>query len=607
MSSDIHQLDDDVISKIAAGEVVERPASVVKELVENSIDAGASFVEISVRGAGKRQIAVSDDGVGISKGSIELAFKRHTTSKIENEDDLSRITTMGFRGEALAAIAAVSRVEAITRTEDSETGTYAFFEGGRLVDKKEVGAPVGTTIKVLNLFYSTPARAKFLKSNHTELSHIIEWVTNEALAHPEVRFKLTHDGNVLIGTTGDGNLLHTILMLFGRDTAVNSVKVDGSDPTWNEVKRIYGYVGKTSIKRTTPRMLRFFVNRRPVRSTELQNAVLDAYGNLLPRGYYPFGVIFIDIDPAFVDVNIHPAKTEIKFRHTKRVEKAVEDTVHSALSSEVLTVVPKKPRSMKKEESKENKLAVEHNTTDTQTQHSMQVVQRDAEGQSDLGSFGLDSDDTEQVKAIARFRGKQPEWDKKGVVPELRLIGQLKSSYILCEVEEGLAIIDQHALHERIMYYTLKKNSERLETRSQTLLQPYIIELSSEVVTALKEYTDVLTSIGLGIEEFGPSAVKISAVPAVMEWSMKKEDIRSFLEELALTGRVSEEVDLREKIVRLMACKSAIKANTPLTWNQMISLLEQMKQVETPYACAHGRPTVIVIPTKMIEHDFERS
>ena len=598
---EIHKLPEEVVEAIAAGEVVERPASVVKELVENSIDAGAREIEITIRKGGKKLIVVKDDGIGIAREDVPLAFERYATSKIYSPEDLYSITTMGFRGEALAAIASVARVEMITRRAGEEEGTYAYVESSKVVDIKPTGAPVGTTVKVMDLFYNLPPRLKFISNEKRETNAIVDVVIKEALSHPEIRFRLVGDGTLLLSTPGDGKLEHTILSLFGRDVASHIITLDLSG---ENIKKIWGAIGDTTIKRATKRFIYTFVNRRPVVSVEMTDAIRDAYGNLIPKGYYPFAVLFIDIEPSQVDVNVHPSKIEVRFRHPEVVKGDVRRAIVDSLKQSVLVVERKKVKAKPIE-----KLPLE---LDEMKPPEAMTTTAAASASGDSGktmvseslkNYGVSS--RSEVHAIGRFHGMKALGEDEAPLPEMRILGQIGSSYIVCDSPEGMILIDQHALHERIMYHTLRKESERLRKDVQRMLTPLRIEMPEHMRRAILDERDKLRELGIEVEEWD-GGVEVHSFPVVMDWHPTMDEIKEILL-TTVEGELPEDLDIEERILRLMACKSAIKANTPLSMDQMESLLQQARAVKTPYACAHGRPTMILIPLDAIGRMFERS
>lgn len=594
----------DIVHKIAAGEVIERPASVVKELIENSIDAGATNINISIKDGGKRTIIVSDNGVGIRNKFVELAFKPHTTSKIRDSHDLYNILTLGFRGEALSSISTVSRVEMTTRHITEELGTTIRISGGKVIDIKRVGAPVGTTVKVQDIFFNLPARFKFLKGRSYETSQVSEVVLKLSLSRPDISFRFMAEGALVFSTQGDGNLKNTISTLFGPEIALDTIKITLPEKDSSSIK-VYGFIGKPKLRRHTPNFIYCFVNKRPVKSKLVIDALKTAYGNLMPKGYYPFAILFIDLDPRMIDVNIHPTKNEILFKKEEQIKRYIIEIIKNTLLNARLETEISIPQKEKKtvilEESNQmvlNDLC----TTDTKPTKTINAVHHHT---STLESFVPITKTHTELKGIGPLRGIKPHESVEEKRIELSPIGQFKNTYIICEGEDGLYIIDQHALHERIMYSVIKKGVvERTKIRKQRLIEPYILLLTPKHYTVVKAKANELFTVGIEFEDMGSGKISITSVPTIMGRIPKKEDIYEIIIE-SIEDTYHE--DYIEHVIRLLACKSAIKANTPLTYEEMESLIEQMNMIADPWACAHGRPTIIKIKLKDIERGFERT
>jgi len=558
-----------VVARIAAGEVVERPASVVKELVENSLDAGASQISVEVRGGGVSLIRVMDNGSGIPAADVELAFDRYATSKIGSLDDLEAISSLGFRGEALPSIAAVAQVDIVTRAAGEPVGTYLSWQDGGVVDRESQGRPQGTTVTVKNLFRKVPARLKFLKSPATENSHIANVVSRYALAFPEVKFALFIDGKASLRTPGSGRLIDSIIEVYGLEIARNMLEI--KDKGWEgetvSSPVVTGMVGSPAISRSSRDYLSLFVNRRWTNSRLLAWAVEEAYHGLLMSGKHPVAVINISLSPKEVDVNIHPTKSEVKFQNEHAVFSAVQRAVRRTLIE--LTPVPK--------------------IEEVATAYGAPPVPRrelplSAEAESIITPpLPL----APQTLAIT--------------LPALRILGQLTSSYIIAEGPDGLYLIDQHAAHERILFERLKDQQSRQEIEVQGLLQPVTFEVSPKQEVVLKCRCEDLAQFGFSIEPFGDRTFLVRAVPALLA----NKDWAEMVRELLDSG--GERGDWGERIAISIACHGAVKAGQVLTDDEMRQLVRQLEQITMPHTCPHGRPTMIRLSLGQLRKGFSRS
>jgi len=578
----IKVLDPRVVSQIAAGEVVERPASVVKELVENSLDAGSRQISVEIRGGGVSLIRVIDDGVGISSGEVELAFARHATSKISELGDLDTISSLGFRGEALPSIAAVAEVELVTCAVGEQAGSYLDLKDGTTASQGSRGHPQGTTVTVRNLFRRVPARLKFLKSPATENSHIANVVSQYALAFPEVKFTLFIDGRLTLNTAfpevkftlfidgrltlntpGNGRLTDTIVQVYGLEVARNMLAIK-EDAT--SLSPVTGMIGSPAISRSGRGYLSFFVNRRWVSSRLLAWAVEEAYHGLLMQGKHPVAVVNISLPTAELDVNIHPTKTEVKFQNERLVFASVQKAIRRTLTEQ--TPVPK--------------------IAEPTVAFASPSAVRQLSGILTEESFASSS-------AVAPTLAVS--------LPVLRVLGQLASSYIVAEGPDGLYLIDQHAAHERILFEQIKQQRQNKEIEIQGLLEPVTVEVSPKQGEVLKSCYQDLAEFGLSIEPFGDRTYLVRAVPALLD----AKDWMGMLRELldSLSGGNRE--DWREKIAISMACHSAVRAGQTLTDDEMRELIRQLEQVSTPHTCPHGRPTMIHFSSEQLRKEFGRS
>jgi DNA mismatch repair protein MutL len=590
----IRVLSSQLASQIAAGEVVERPSSVVKELVENAIDAGATTINIEVRQGGRKLIQVADDGQGMAAGEIETAFMRHATSKLAEIEDLNAIETLGFRGEALAAISAVSQVTAVSRPHDQSTGTRLTLAGAQVTGRETVGAPQGSVIAVENLFYNVPARLKFLKTVNTEKRLIDEFVTRYALAYPQIRFRLTHDNRVTFQTTGSGSLADVLLAIYGADTARQLLPVgDVDDPEPDDI-RAYGYVGPPSLHWSNRNQITLFVNSRWIKDSSLTYAIIQAYHTLLPTGRYPLAIIFIKMPAHEVDVNVHPAKTEVRFRG-----RTPFGTVQRAVRQTLVEGSPVRPLSSWSlgHEAEQPGWAGRADRDGIQFQASTEAAQLGLtwgaqSNQSDFGQIEAEEGQT----AVARDEPK---------IPIMRVVGQVGAAYIITEGPDGLFLIDQHAAHERILYEKLLAEREKESVLSQGLMAGTAVHLTPPQATLLQEYTDLLHQLGFEIEPFGPNAFMIRAVPALLAKQDPTQALMAVLEELERGDKPLQE-ELEAQVIKRVCKTAAIKAGQTLSRTEMEALIQQLEACANPHTCPHGRPTLIHLSVGQLAREFGR-
>ena len=553
----IKVLESEVVSKIAAGEVIERPASVVKELIENSLDAGATQIAVETQGGGVELIKVSDNGAGIPAPELELAFHRYATSKIGNLDDLEKISSLGFRGEALPSIAAVAEVEILTQTSSTPIGSYLHLRKGEVVRKESGARPQGTTITVRRLFRYFPARLKFLKSVNTENSHIAHLVSQYALAFPEVKFSLVLDKRPSLRTTGNGDLREVVSEIYGSEVAQRMLKVEQKDSP----AKIGGLTSPPSLARSNRNYLSFFVNRRWVRSPLLTRATKEAYHGLLMDGQHPIAVINISLPTQELDVNIHPAKAQIKFCHEQAVFGSVQKAIEEALARTPIA----------------SSKAVPFSVSSGQWQSPRMIM------------------DNEPAFVVAQLPTME--------LPVLRVLGQLANTYIIAEGPNGLYLIDQHAAHERILYDRISAQWAQKEVEVQGLLQPITIELSPREEETLRASKEFLAEFGFTIEPFGNRSYMIRAIPALMAKANIIEIISVLLDNLASKESPSP---WEEKIAQSLACHGTIRAGQQLSNEEMRELIKQLEQTKQPRACPHGRPTMIHLSSHQLEKEFGR-
>jgi DNA mismatch repair protein MutL len=553
----IKVLEPEVVSKIAAGEVVERPASVVKELIENSLDAGASQIAVETQGGGVELIKVSDSGAGIPASELELAFHRYATSKIGDLSDLEKISSLGFRGEALPSIAAVAEVEILTQPSSETIGSYLHLRKGEVVRKESQARPQGTTVTMHRLFRYFPARLKFLKSVNTENSHIANLVSQYALAFPEVKFSLVLDKRPSLRTMGNGDLREVISEIYGSEVAQRMLRLEQKDGP----AKVSGLISPPSLARSNRNYLSFFVNRRWVRSPLLTRATEEAYRGLLMDGQHPIAVINISLPTQELDVNIHPAKAQIKFCHEQAVFSSVQKAIEEALARTPIA----------------SSKAVPFSVSSGQWQSPRMIM------------------DNEPAFIVAQLPTME--------LPVLRVLGQLANTYIIAEGPNGLYLIDQHAAHERILYDRISEQWAQKEVEVQGLLQPITIELSPREEETLKSSKEFLTEFGFTIEPFGNRSYVIRAIPSLMARANIIEIISALLDNLASKQSPNP---WEEKIAQSLACHGAIRAGQQLSDEEMRELIKQLEQTKQPRTCPHGRPTMIHLSSHQLEREFGR-
>ena len=657
--SRINLLPEQIYNKIAAGEVVERPASVLKELLENSLDAHADKISVRIQKAGSDMIAVVDNGDGMDADDALLCFEAHATSKIKAESDLFAITTMGFRGEALPSIASVSKITLRTRQKDSPEGSEVIIHGGKMISSRPAGCAPGTEIIVRDLFFNTPARKKFLRSAGTEEHHIAEMMTSLALAHPEISFELRIDNRSFMNSPGSADLVPRIRHLFGRDYADALVPLSGG---LNGIE-VSGYIARRSFTRTTRAEQRLFVNDRPVESQGIYRAVRDGCGPVLDKGRYQPCILFIKMDPAMVDVNVHPAKREVRFSREFEVAAAVRNAVAQALreseeaSASLGTVYVPDPAGKPapdpvpfelRSDAPEPELlapkpfsALKNAPPFPPTENPAGPVPEPLPANDKAAADPATDDDTydmerilkaafldytplEQQAALKRASelpglesGKTdgetespPEDSRLEKAPSapqsnslgLRIIGILNQTYIIAEKADGLILIDQHAAHERVLFEKILKGVDG--TLSQRLLIPVTLELTRAEMVFVRKNSEALEKIGFEAEPFGTNTIKLSAIPAVLSQDSSGKMFKDMLANLAESGTPGERANYEQ--IAMCACKAAVKANDQLSMAEAVALLRQLSYCDLPFACPHGRPTILNISMKEIERRFGR-
>lgn len=647
----IQVLDQETINKIAAGEVIERPSSVVKELVENAIDAGATAVTIEIKDGGISFIRITDNGSGISKDDIPMAFLRHSTSKIKSIEDLMNVSSLGFRGEALSSIAAVSQVELITKTADDFTGSRYVIEGGNEISLEEVGAPDGTTFIVRNLFYNTPVRRKFLKTAATEAGYVNALIEHLSLSHPDISFRFINNNQNKLHTSGNMNLKDIIYGVYGRDITSNLMEISGK----TQDVEITGFIGKPVICRGNRGYENYYINGRYIKSSIITKAIEEAYkGYIMPHNY-PFTAIHFKINPSIMDVNVHPTKMELRFSKNEFVYRFVLETVKECLANRELAARVKLPDPVKQQQftkSPENikqteKSYVQENTDSKPYQAPPIEPPRESFYNSTESSVKQKTVNENQttgfIKNITDYTKMPPtrlpepfeikrsdemikedkkiyEAEKKQEAEQLsmfdtplmsekakadyRIIGQLFETYWLIEYEDKFYMMDQHAAHEKILYERFMNHLKVKDMDTQMIMPPVIIELNMQQEDAYKRNKQAFSRLGFEIEEFGGNAYKVNGLPAGLPNINLKQMLIDMID--GLTDDNSTDLDIITERVATMSCKAAVKGNNKLSFEEAKELIEELMQAENPYNCPHGRPTLIVMSKYEVERKFKR-
>lgn len=649
-------LSQETIDKIAAGEVIERPSSVVKELVENAIDAGSSAVTVEIKEGGISFIRISDNGCGIEREQIPLAFLRHSTSKIKSVEDLFTVTSLGFRGEALSSIAAVSQVELITKTNGDFTGSRYLIEGSKEVSLEEIGAPDGTTFIIRNLFYNTPARKKFLKSAQTEGTYIHELMQRMILSHPDVAFKFIMNNQVKLQSSGNGNIKDIIYHLYGRDITKALLPIAHE----SELFKVSGFIGKPMISRGNRGYELYFVNGRFIRSQILSKAIEDAFKPFLMQHQYPFTVLYFEIDSSLLDVNVHPTKMELRFSNQQELYREVQSIlsaalVHRDIIPEVPVDTPKKnemevptiekvmPEPFEQKRLEEIRKAVRKDSpyeikypvgrpmgtgsVSSATQEKLldtiksmppedmmeerirkellpEQSKKETEKELAKEAYVLREEETYGAKPEGSY--EQGSFLKEEEMAKQKIIGQLFDTYWLVEYNDRLFIVDQHAAHEKVMYEKLKKQFEKKEFTSQAISPPIVITLSMREAEVLERFKEQFTKLGFEIEHFGGAEYSICGVPGNLYRLNTRDVLIDMLDELTdgISERATADVIL-DKIAS-MSCKAAVKGSQRLSLPEMEQLMKDLMKLDNPYNCPHGRPTIIAMSKYEIEKKFKR-
>jgi DNA mismatch repair protein MutL len=608
----IQVLPDEVASKIAAGEVVERPASVVRELLDNSIDSGGRQIRIEIKGGGRELIRIVDDGGGVFADDMPRAFLRHATSKIRTAEDLWAVRTLGFRGEALYSIAAVSRITFLSRPRSAPAGYEMALEGGRVLGEGPRGAPLGTIVTVRDLFFNLPARLKFLKSPQAEAAHITALVQQYSLAHPSIRFTLTNEGRLSFQSSGDGDLRAAAMSVYGPEVARALLPVglepgdEGVEPDeFDEMLpsagvQVYGYVSPPAHSRSNRQAMHFFINKRAVQSRMLQFAVEEAYHTLLMVGRHPISIVNVVIDPSLLDVNVHPAKAEVKFRDERAVFSAVQRAVRSALTAHMPAPVYGSRGAEGWALPGASGGGIELEFGPPFNGQAGYGVQTGSPVQSDLWR---ERSETSGAPAGGDIEPLPPAPPRN--LPPLRVVGQVGNTYVIAEGPDGLFLVDQHAAHERVLYEKMGAALQSGDLPVQPLLQPVALEFTAAQRAEVEPVLALMAELGFELEPFGEQAVLVRAVPAI--YAESRRDVgHDLMEVLDTVVHGSQPARWREEMAITLACHSAIRAGQTLSLDEMRALIHQLERCQYPRSCAHGRPTMLHLSQSQLEREFGR-
>ena len=589
-------LDDLTINKIAAGEVIERPVNVVKEIVENSIDAGATKIVIEIKKGGKQLIKVIDNGKGILKDDLDIAIERHATSKLRKIEDLEKIYTMGFRGEALASIASISKLTIISKTQNDDYGNKLVAEAGNIIEKEEIGTQLGTTIIVENLFYNVPVRYKFLKQDSTEFKYIKDWVQKEAFSNPSISFKLINDGKVIFQSSGNGKIEDIVYLIYGKELKENLVNVNYNE---DEIK-ITGVVGNTNIARDSRKDQIIFLNKRNIRNQILTNSADQAFKGSIGIGKYGFFILNIEMPANYYDINVHPTKMEVRFIDENRIYKIFYHAIKSAiLSKEFL--------GNNENEHNEEYILDEY---DFLTNHFIERKDKEEFNNKQYKIDNIDYQNKNNGKYFSKmtfnanksmnFLEEKDDliYRKNQREVNYKYIGIIFRTFIIIEIENELYLIDQHAAHERLLYEQIKDNyKNHISSNSQMMLIPEVYNLTHKEFEFVKLNIEMFKTYGFDLEIFGENSVKINGIPDIEYRSKSKNVFLEILDEMITNERVSLK-DVEERFVATVACKAAVKANMDLTQEEVDYLIKNLLKLKNPYTCPHGRPTTIRLDEK---------
>lgn len=594
--SKIRVMSENLANQIAAGEVVERVVSIVKELVENAIDAGSTEISVYLKESGLREIVITDNGIGMDRDDAVIAFKRHATSKLYSVDDLFSITSLGFRGEALPSIASISEVELKTCYKGEDVGTYLHLKGGELLLLDSIASRVGTSIKITNMFYNTPARLKHLSSSYAELSQVIEYLNKMALSRPDIRFKLVNDEKELIVTLGSGNMLKVINSIYGIEITKKMIFVKGENNDYS----VSGYISLPEVTRSNKNHMTTLVNGRVIKNTYLYRTINEAYSNYKEDSRYPLCVLKIECDPSLLDVNIHPSKLDIKFSNFDDLNSLIKEVIIKGLNDKLL--IPNiKPVTLEGPKYTEMTLNIDRANV---------IQEEEGNYKERLENLVNYQDNNEEIEELGEeglaniSEVKEMPLEK---LPELYPVALLLGTYIVCENEKGIYLIDQHAAKERVNY---EKVSEMLAHPNNLIIKPLVpivLELPQNEFLIIKENIDILNDLNISVEEFGLSSFRVISHPVWFPNGMEEETFKRIIEMILAKGKEFSLAKFRDNLAKMVSCKMSIKANTYIDKPSMESLINDLRKCKNPFNCPHGRPAIIHFSIYDIEKMFKRS
>jgi len=594
-------LPEDLTNKIAAGEVVERPSSVVKELVENSLDAGATDIIIELEKGGRELIRVIDNGEGIGREDAVRAFERYATSKIYSFDDIYKVKSFGFRGEALPSIASISRVELVTKRKESLSGTRVMVEGGELKDVMETGCPVGTSVSVSDIFYSVPVRKKFLKKDSTEQGHCVDVITKLVLPHPDVRVKVVADGRTILNIPRTKDLVERIPLVLGRDLSGNVLYVEGEKKNI----RLKGFISSPRFTRSNTKRMLYYVNKRVIKDSFLNHAVMTAYRRLIETRRYPTAVVLLDLPPDDVDVNVHPTKMEVRFRNPREIYETIVENLVKVLAgiSPVLEISEKDGRGLQEYRGRVREALKRYTISSDMRKPSQPLFSKGEKlPLSSVIEEVSDEDGTADRAGIWELSE-----DKKLPFSSLEYMGQVTAAYLVFSSPDGIVLVDQHAAHERVLFERLRKVSMDEKVVSQSLLIPELVSLPIHDFALLMELSGVLEDVGIEVEPYGGSTVVIKSIPAALPGGIEpKALLLDVVEEISKTGKSRRIKEVKDEIFKILSCRGAIKANHKLTESEVENLCKDLDSTPFASTCPHGRPTYIQLNIIDLEKMFKR-
>lgn len=603
----IRELDQNTINQIAAGEVVERPSSVVKELMENAIDAGATMISVELEDGGLKSIRITDNGKGIEKEDVRIAFLRHTTSKIKTAVDLLSVSSLGFRGEALSSIAAVCQVELLTRTEANMEGIRYRIEGGKEIGYEEIGIPVGTTFIANNIFFNTPARRKFLRTAQTEAGYVSDIVEKIALSHPEIAISFKSNGRVRIHTSGNGSLKDVIYSIYGKDITDHLIPLNEQ----NDFMKINGYIGKAIISKGNRTYENYFINGRYIKSNIISKAIEDGYKFILMQHKYPFTVLNFEINPEYLDVNVHPSKMELRFRKSEKIYPIISECINDALiekpniidvaleqstEKEVLRKYVPEPFEIKRQQTMEE--VEEPKNIHSEERVREETVYYGTNKTVFVNDVAKQNEEKENSGDYATFLSNLAK-------PKHKIIGQVFGTYWIVEYNDKMYIIDQHAAHEKVMFESLMEKLKNKEVTTQMINPPMILSLSMTEADLMEKYLENFREIGFEIEAFGGQDFAVRGIPGDLYTLDSQDVLMEIVDNLSNeTGKMTPDI-LTDKIAS-MSCKAAVKGNSRMSFAEADELITKLLSLENPYNCPHGRPTIISMSKYELEKKFKR-